>query len=226
MTVRIDSSSRRGSSAGAVHFEDPLAGVDQPFGIGNDWWSQFSSSAAVTQGQLDGNVNRGGSGLTFGPTQMVTRCKFFPVVVDNVEIRRLSLQKVQFSKWTHVLSVNGGGSCNVGVSVFGEANRGNEYLLDRVVTGNVTLWRDLANSGVTLISNVFAVAAGDSFAIQASYAPAANTIYCFKNDILQATFVDSSPVRPSGGLFGITYFGNGAGSNSQTYINYSGGFID
>ncbi len=229
MTVQVKSSNAIGRAIGPTDYSETFLRGDEPFTLGNNWFDCFSSSATVTfsENLLGSQVNVSVAGVTFGGVANgIARVKFFPVPIDHQEVRRQALIRGLKAAMTFVGST-GGGTCDVGPMCFGEGYRGQEYCLNRANSGQVTLYSNLSDGsggGGTLAANVFTIAAGDEFELRVTPGPSSNSIGYYKNGVLIGTYVDSAANRPTGGLYGIHFFGNGA-NTTATYKNYRGGVL-
>lgn len=214
--------------AGATRYQDTFNRADQPFFLGNNWAMQCSESCGNAPSAMAAGVNVSASPsfATIGTAAgSVARSLFIPAFVSRQRITTLMLARGQYSQFT-IKNVLAGVSCSVGPVVYNpNPNDGNCYILILQSNGQSSdLFRGVGAGAAAIVPNVFNWVVGDVIRLEVTPGVADNTIRCYKNGVLQNTFVDNNASRPQGGgMYGIGWFSSNVGTLS--FADYDGGLL-
>ncbi len=226
MTVEVSALNPPGINP-ATNYMDSWLGPDQPFFLGDNWYTEMDSSANATAADLASVLNTGGGGAAFGKAGLGTAAfdtKFFPATVYLPLVVSRGLARGLFSQFK-LLTVSGGLTSDMGPFVGGMPNVNTGYWLDvSCESVAVTLYRGLSQAYVSLVPTVFNYSLGDVIRLEITFGGPSNTLRSYQNGVLRNTFVDSSALRPRSGGYGLFFLG-WANSGQVNITDFSGGVL-
>jgi hypothetical protein len=228
MTVTVQNL-QSGGSPPRVRFSDPLTGVDRPFLIGNDWFTQFTSDSSVAMLSVAAELNIGGAGLIWGdgsaPNLNGCNIGCYPSLVNRAAVVSKSLGGGEFAELTLVSRPIVGNGAGIGPSVLMNPGSDIQYLIQmESLNTNTVLYRKTSVGYTVLVANCFANAVNDVVRLESRYVTGFPELRVYQNGVLQTTFLDNSGLGPSaGGQFGM--FLSGVFTGQIVVKNFNGGVL-
>jgi hypothetical protein len=229
MTVDVFSLGIGGGRQPVVNFADTLTGVDRPFLIGNDWFTQFVSDAGVAMTSVSPELNISGAGLGWGDgsapnlNSCIMGC--YPSLVSRPDVVARSVSRGSFSEMTFVSRPIVGNGAGIGPSVLMNPGSDAQYLIQLNSTNtNTVLFRRNTGAYTALVANCFTNAPNDVVRLEARYVGGFPELRVYQNGVLRATFLDNSGLGPAaGGQYG--FFLSGVFSGQTVVKNFNGGIL-
>jgi hypothetical protein len=230
MTVNVRSFILSGGGNRPVtSFADLLTGVDRPFLIGNNWFTQFTSDSGVAMLSVAPELNIGGAGLIWGdgsaPNLNACNIGCYPSIVNRPAVVAGSVTRGEFAELTLVSRPIPGNSAGIGPSVLMNPGSDVQYLIQmESVNTNTVLFRKDSGAYTVLVANCFANAPGDVVRLESRYVTGFPELRVYQNGVLKSTFLDNSGLGPpSGGQFGM--FLSGVFTGQIVVKNFNGGLL-
>lgn len=209
-------------------FADTFIGVDRPFLIGDNWFTQMVDAMNVSVSECGTQINIGGTGLVYGTgsginnSTMAINC--FPSTVNRTVVVAKSLLQTTFAEFKLVSAPIAGTTAGIGPAVLMNPGTSLGYLIQlNSVNTNTVLFRRNANGTYTTIrANCFTRAAGDVVRLEALYVGGFPQLKVYQNGVLRSTDVDNSGLGPAaGGQFGFSF--SGVFTGQIVISNFNGG---